>query len=626
MFVDDVMMVDYKKNKGKNFSTFSINKYLSNSKKLTIRQTSSEYRRPKKRIFVEDKIRNILHNSLKNQRGVIQNLTNNIPVLTHFFHRGDTLSKSDFTKLKELIKKNFGKGFLLNLFGIDDIPHKIYLALTGSGRGFYEYKKLEITLDLSEFVCISLGDGHLNENGRMFQISSSKDEPSYLDYLKKLMKKIFGINDIKQVEDSERGVSLRTGRIDIHYSLVEIGLQVGDKVKNQISVPAFVFRDKEYTMRGIKGLFDTDGTIYVDNKGLICIGFKNRSKPLTILFNKMYKLIFEEDLGNVRKIVDEDGISWEVNTTSKRKVKQFVEIIRPEKFKEYYKLFWIGLRIIILSNFAVKIHRTLREEINSRIANWKIQNKRKIYQYSIKNTKLLKKWCEDLFLKYKVSEILGNAYNGSITNEIIKKVIVRSLEYERLIYNDKGAMRLVYLFKKLGSFNRIFNYLKYLGEDIVPDRQTIAKHIKYYITHLKRSDFEKFVNKYKLSRITFYPDSHTIKNFSKKYRNKMCEIIFSILSNNKLVSIDNIYLKLKKIIKKKEYVLVDWLLEDNRRPKYQKGMKKFLIALIHLIKNLIYMLDNDKIIVYKEISENSNVYFNEKTVRDIIIYLKTWLI
>ena len=105
--------------------------------------SNNDYKPPKKRIFVEENIKNILHDSLRNQRGLIQSLKNNIPNLSNFIYRGHTLSKSDFIELKKLIRKNLGSRFLLDLFGIDDIPHKIYLALKGSGRGFYEYKKLE---------------------------------------------------------------------------------------------------------------------------------------------------------------------------------------------------------------------------------------------------------------------------------------------------------------------------------------------------------------------------------------------------------------------------------------------------------------------------------------------------
>ena len=55
-------------------------------------------------------------------------------------------------------------------------------------------------------------------------------------------------------------------------------------------------------------------------------------------------------------------------------------------------------------------------------------------------------------------------------------------------------------------------------------------------------------------------------------------------------------------------------------------MKKFIIALIYLIKRLIFMLDNNKKIVYKELSKDSNIYFNEKTIKDIFIHLRnSWI-
>ena len=336
----------------------------------------------------------------------------------------------------------------------------------------------------------------------------------------------------------------------------------------------------------------------------------------------MYNLIFGVNLGNIRKIVDEDGIAWEVVTNSKKKVKSFIETIKPEKIKEIFKLTWLGLRIITLSNFALKNHKKLREAINTRIENWKIQNEKKIFQYSIEKTKILKDWVEEVLSQLKTSEILCIAYNGSITFEIIKKAIFRSLEYQRLIYTDKIGKGLMDLFKKLGSYERISDYLKYLGADIIPDRQTVKEHIKQYITQVEKSDFDTFEEEYKLSRITFYPDKHIIKNFPTSYRNKMCEEIFPIIYINKFVSFDILYSEIEKVLKKKDYLLADWLLHDESRPKYQKGMEKFLLALIHLIYRIIFVLNNNRLIVYKELSEDPNVYFSEKTTRDIVVHLK----
>lgn len=54
---------------------------------------------------------------------------------------------------------------------------------------------------------------------------------------------------------------MRVSSVELSKFLVSIGLCVGDKIRNQIDVPGWIFEDQEYIKGCIRGLIDTDGNI-----------------------------------------------------------------------------------------------------------------------------------------------------------------------------------------------------------------------------------------------------------------------------------------------------------------------------------------------------------------------------
>ena len=74
----------------------------------------------------------------------------------------------------------------------------------------------------------------------------------------------------------------------IYNSLISIGLKHGNKVKNQIGVPKIIKKNPQFLTPCIKGLFDTDGSVWVGyrNKS-INLTFRNASFPLARDFIQM---------------------------------------------------------------------------------------------------------------------------------------------------------------------------------------------------------------------------------------------------------------------------------------------------------------------------------------------------
>ncbi len=137
---------------------------------------------------------------------------------------------------------------------------------------------------LAEIVGILLGDGHLS-NGQVWVTLGTK-EKVYADYVDELFFKIFGYH-LKSCFRKDGNLDLYIGFKDLVNYFKDMGL-VEHKVRSQVGVPLWVLGNKKFYAPCLRGLFDTDGSIYKIRSGHQ-ISFRNMSVPL--LKNIRYMLL-----------------------------------------------------------------------------------------------------------------------------------------------------------------------------------------------------------------------------------------------------------------------------------------------------------------------------------------------
>ena len=202
----------------------------------------------------------------------------------------------------------------------------------------------------SEFIGIMLGDGSLFSKNYQNQLDVSLnqiDEPQYVSYVKNLMETLLK-KEIKISKQKGKGISLRVYSKLIVQTLVNLGLQVGNKVKNQVGVPNFIYKFKRFIILCLKGLFDTDGSMNVENKRSLRLSFQNSSKPLVMDFYKMCLALDIIPSPTIR--YDEKRVAWRVDISKKDSIKKFFHIIKPEKLKENLRRIWIASNLIYLNS------------------------------------------------------------------------------------------------------------------------------------------------------------------------------------------------------------------------------------------------------------------------------------
>ena len=161
--------------------------------------SKENYKKPVERIKIENDNLKLIFKNLNKIAYRLQDIDLNIQEdsgrkrsktpFSASYITGTTLTMKNFKNLKELIKNKLGKDILIQLFGLDDIPHTITIG--------YRKKNEKIILQknetVAEYTGIMLGDGHLGKDGSKISITlNAIDEEKYTIYVKKeILERLF---------------------------------------------------------------------------------------------------------------------------------------------------------------------------------------------------------------------------------------------------------------------------------------------------------------------------------------------------------------------------------------------------------------------------------------------------
>lgn len=182
------------------------------------------------------------------------------------------------------------------------------------------------TKSLSYIVGVALGDGNLsNSNKRAVRLRVTCDNkyPKIIEEIVKHLRIILPDNKVSLVDrKTSTDVSCYSNKLE---NLLGWKALEGSKEKQKVSVPNWIMKNRFYTKECLRGLFQTDGSIYKDRK-YIYTNFTSIIPTLVIDTKKMI-----ENIGFKPKI--QKTIQWN------NKIKYVIRMSRePEKFIETIKL------------------------------------------------------------------------------------------------------------------------------------------------------------------------------------------------------------------------------------------------------------------------------------------------
>jgi|APHM01.1.fsa_nt_gi hypothetical protein len=201
----------------------------------------------------------------------------------NFLYKQHSMDRETFQKLEELHGK--------------EIDHDKIEYIDGKGRK--DQITIEKNIQSAELIGIILGDGYLQErsgnqgtSSYRLVITVHQNENTLQEHAKNLLYSLTNkkpsIHDLKESKATQIIVYSK----EIIKELKQLGLQPGDKTVNQVNVPQWIKNDRSYVRKCLRGLVDTDGTIYrqtTDNR--VIIQFKNLSEPLLSDFKYMCGLL-----------------------------------------------------------------------------------------------------------------------------------------------------------------------------------------------------------------------------------------------------------------------------------------------------------------------------------------------
>lgn len=180
-------------------------------------------------------------------------------ILPDFWHIRGAAKKGAIERMKKY--GNFGTPEGRRLGGLNSL--KIHNKIPGRFRLLKSIKKPKYSEKLAEFLGILIGDGHLSQYQASVTTNSKTDREHAL-FVQDIIKNLFGISSTLKDKRGENTINIVASSKKLVIFLNQRGMPIGNKIKNNVSIPAWILQNVHYQKAFIRGLFDTDGCIYLD--------------------------------------------------------------------------------------------------------------------------------------------------------------------------------------------------------------------------------------------------------------------------------------------------------------------------------------------------------------------------
>lgn len=182
---------------------------------------------------------------------------------------------------------------------------------------------------LAYLIGFAIGDGNLsNPNGRATRLRVTCDikYPNIIENITQTIQELFPDNKVAIVSRNDNCVDISCYSNQLE-ALLGWKARSGSKYQQKVSVPEWVMCDQEFTTYCLKGLFETDGSVYED-RGYKMANFVTIIPQLSKnVFDMILSLGFQP---NLQTFMPKIGKLKYTIRISKR-AREFIETINLEK-------------------------------------------------------------------------------------------------------------------------------------------------------------------------------------------------------------------------------------------------------------------------------------------------------
>lgn len=115
---------------------------------------------------------------------------------------------------------------------------------------------------LAGFIGIMLGDGGIRSRYQFTVSFNKKTDREFAGHVARLIKRLFGIACNTAKRKGAQAADLVVSSVSAVDFLLKQGLVAGNKVRQHVDMPAWIKHNAEYRKACVRGLFDTDGSLY----------------------------------------------------------------------------------------------------------------------------------------------------------------------------------------------------------------------------------------------------------------------------------------------------------------------------------------------------------------------------
>lgn len=116
---------------------------------------------------------------------------------------------------------------------------------------------------LAEFTGILVGDGHIS-NYQIYIYLNRVDDAAYVKKVSRYVKRLYFYEPRIYNHQIKKLAEIQISSKCIVDSLKNRGMKEGNKIANQQIFPQWITKSDKYSIRALRGLFDTDGSILID--------------------------------------------------------------------------------------------------------------------------------------------------------------------------------------------------------------------------------------------------------------------------------------------------------------------------------------------------------------------------
>lgn len=157
------------------------------------------------------------------------------------------------------------------------------------GTGFKLLRKIKhprTSAKLAELIGIYMGDGHLSAyQGSV--VTNCLTDSEHAQFIKGLQEELFGIPVSISKKSGSNALIILISSKAVSNFLTSHGMPIGNKLTHSIEIPIWVKDRIQYSRALVRGLIDTDGSVYVDrhkvkgkNYHSTCLAFTSASPEL----------------------------------------------------------------------------------------------------------------------------------------------------------------------------------------------------------------------------------------------------------------------------------------------------------------------------------------------------------